>query len=395
MILKNGATVHAKAPGKVLLMGGYAVLEKPNLGFVITVDANAHAYITQREDYTVVLDSKQFGHAEGKVDKKTGRIEIDRCPKELVMLKTALELAMMYAVSLGAEVNGFNITTACDPAFSYAPKGSRAINKSGLGSSAAITVAAIGGVLTCLGMSVKKDDVLHKLSQAAHSIATGKVGSGFDIAAAVYGSVLYSRYSPEILESFPKDYTPEDVAALVKRKWDYEIRKVEIPRGFSLCFANILGGSTSTTEFVKRVREMKVNKPQKYAEITSVINSSTLKAIGALKKMQDDAEGNATDANIARFREAFNTGRLATKELGTLAGVEIEADHFGELIDVSMDNGALVAKLPGAGGKDAIAALCRTEDDRKRLVDFWKGTGELQPMDINQEEGGYSYNIEN
>ena len=42
---------------------------------------------------------------------------------------------------------------------------------------------------------------IHNLAQAAHCAAQGKVGSGFDVAAAVYGSCLYRRFTPAILES--------------------------------------------------------------------------------------------------------------------------------------------------------------------------------------------------
>merc|ERR1712227_884010 len=37
------------------------------------------------------------------------------------------------------------------------------------------------------------------MGQVIHSIAQGKVGSGFDVASAVYGSHVYERFSKEVM----------------------------------------------------------------------------------------------------------------------------------------------------------------------------------------------------
>ena len=44
-------------------------------------------------------------------------------------------------------------------------------------------------------------DLVHIIAQSAHCIAQGKVGSGFDVSSAVYGSQRYVRFSPEVLSS--------------------------------------------------------------------------------------------------------------------------------------------------------------------------------------------------
>jgi len=38
--------------------------------------------------------------------------------------------------------------------------------------------------------------LVHRLAQAAHCFGQGKVGSGFDIASAIFGPVKYVRFSP-------------------------------------------------------------------------------------------------------------------------------------------------------------------------------------------------------
>ena len=39
--------------------------------------------------------------------------------------------------------------------------------------------------------------IIHNVAQLAHAIAQGKLGSGFDVAAAVYGNQLYRRFNAD------------------------------------------------------------------------------------------------------------------------------------------------------------------------------------------------------
>merc|ERR1711977_471533 len=84
-------------------------------------------------------------------------------------------------------------------------------HKTGLGSSAALVTAFTGAILShYLPSSIftlsspEGRSKLHNLAQAAHCAAQGKVGSGFDVASAVYGSCLYRRFSPGILSEMPE-----------------------------------------------------------------------------------------------------------------------------------------------------------------------------------------------
>ena len=79
-------------------------------------------------------------------------------------------------------------------------------HKTGLGSSAALVTAFTAALLAhylsadLLSLTSEAGKArIHNLAQAAHCAAQGKVGSGFDVAAAVYGSCVYRRFSPSIL----------------------------------------------------------------------------------------------------------------------------------------------------------------------------------------------------
>lgn len=96
------------------------------------------------------------------------------------------------------------------------------VAKTGLGSSAAMTTAVVSALLHYFGVvnlsslseSQHKDkenvdlDLVHVIAQSAHCIAQGKVGSGFDVSSAVYGSQRYVRFSPDVLSSSQVSLSP-------------------------------------------------------------------------------------------------------------------------------------------------------------------------------------------
>ncbi|PNX76398.1 phosphomevalonate kinase-like protein, partial [Trifolium pratense] len=120
------------------------------------------------------------------------------------------------------------------------------VAKTGLGSSAAMTTAVVASLLHYLGVvkiSASKDhqdrkdiadlDMVHKIAQTAHCIAQGKVGSGFDVSSAVYGSQRYVRFSPEVISSTQVAATavhlPEVIIDILKGNWDHDRTEFSLP----------------------------------------------------------------------------------------------------------------------------------------------------------------------
>lgn len=366
------AETNAKAPGKILWLGGYSVLERPNISFVTAVDAYVHANVRLVEGNSFTIQVPQLNaNVSGTVDLNTGILSVE-VPKELILVKTSLEVAFRYAAGKGAKLRGMHIKTQNDTAFYYTVTEGK-VAKSGLGSSAAVTVASIAAVLGAYGISSLENDALHKLAQVAHSIATGKVGSGFDIAAATHGTILYTRYSPSIVKDFPETYQNVDLQNLIRMPWDYKIEKLKLPGMFAVSFANFLGEGMITTTAVGSISKFKREDPTEYKELMDDINKENEKAVVALRSLSANED---VGSNLAIFKDAFNKGRQLAKRLGVLSRVSIEDDDLTKLIEESTSKGAFVAKLPGAGGRDSIAALSLNGED-KVLENFWKTRKEI------------------
>lgn len=84
------------------------------------------------------------------------------------------------------------------------------MHKTGLGSSAALTTSLVAALLLHFGAiaspSVGEDRLLaHNVAQFVHCLAQGKVGSGFDVASAIYGSHVYTRFDPSVISGLMSD----------------------------------------------------------------------------------------------------------------------------------------------------------------------------------------------
>ena len=88
--------------------------------------------------------------------------------------------------------------------------------KLGLGSSAAVTAATVAAVLELAGLSVAANrDLCFSLAQGAHRTTQGGQGSGADVAAAVHGGLVRFRRPPGGYPVVDRMKTPPDLRIVV------------------------------------------------------------------------------------------------------------------------------------------------------------------------------------
>ncbi len=350
-------TIRTSAPGKILWLGGYSILEQGNTAFVQSVDARVHAEI--RESGHIQINLPQFG-VKTVAEWKNSTLALKNDAPEANFAKNAIAASLEYLETQSIAVRPFALSTQSDAAFNVGA------GKSGLGSSAAATAAMVHGILLHHGVNDLK--ITHHCAQAAHSRAQGKIGSGFDVAAACFGPIEYQRFSPEFVEGFPKT---------ASAAWDEFVRPLALPPTFHVAFATFPKQSESTVSMIKTVRAWQKDHESEYGALMRKLNGENVNAIAHLEQFGE--EGKKED--LEAFQKDFEAGRALTRDLGEKSGAPIEPPDLKALIDQSLENGALVCKSPGAGGKDALAALCLSAKDAATLKAFWEKSG-LSVLDV-------------
>ena len=250
-------------------------------------------------------------------------------------------------------------------------------HKTGLGSSAALVTAFVAAVLShylfdviFLNSEVGKTRV-HNLSQAAHCAAQGKVGSGFDVAAAVYGSCLYRRFSPSVLENLgelgTKDFSTR-LSSVVEDKdpsksWDMAIDKSRavIPPGLRILMCDVDCGS-ETVGMVKKVLLWRKENPKEADLLWKRLQKGNEDLADELRKLTQLPE--MTSSSNENLRIILLAIRSFIREMSTKTGVPIEPKVQTELLNACCQiSGVIGGVVPGAGGFDAIALLVEDKKD--------------------------------
>ncbi|KAJ8603659.1 hypothetical protein MRB53_042094 [Persea americana] len=424
----------ASAPGKVLVAGGYLVLDRKYTGLVFGLDARIHVIV--KDDSNVKSDlitvrSPQFDQPAWQykcnLKDQTG-LEINQLENAAQeknrnpFVETALRYALTYIVAVeGAQcISPLSITILADNDY-YSTSSLQETqrfhnfgvpiakaNKTGLGSSAALVTSFTAALLVHLLPKHKFDlssnksrHILHNLAQAAHCAAQGKVGSGFDVASAVFGSCIYRRFSPEILSSLPEPGTA-NFSDLLRRTvdedgltWDTEILKdqVTMPKGLRMVMCDVSCGS-QTPGMVKKVLAWRAENPDVALRLWSDIQSNNSRLAQILRQATNSGSTNYSD-----LASEFMTMRAPLRAMSEQSGVAIEPPAQTQLIDACCElDGVIGGTVPGAGGYDAIVLLIEDKkevtDKLQQLFSTWQfqddsgGQGKVSMLGVREELEG-------
>lgn len=267
-------------------------------------------------------------------------------------------------------------STASTPRFAHFDTPIWKANKTGLGSSAALVTSLIGAILSFYmpsnDFSIHTDNGkrrLHNLAQAAHCAAQGKVGSGFDVASAVYGSCVYRRFSPSVIENLA-DASSKGFAESLRKVvedegvWDVEITKskVSIPKGLRLVMCDVDCGS-KTPGMVKQVLQWRKQNPQIANSIWDELQATNSRLAAELVSLSKAGSSNDYD----KLRDIIQENRKLVRQMSKESNVPIEPEAQTKLLDAcSQIKGVIGGVTPGAGGYDAVVLLI---EDKAEVVE--------------------------
>ena len=401
--------VVVSAPGKMLLAGGYLVLDAPNAGLVVAVDKRFYAECriitlnateppkatTATATIPIAVRSPQFGatwryawdpvrgtlvvrNEDAEPTAATKGAENSSNNTSNPFVEKALRVALLYL--LGEELNfsihkirSLQITIAADNDFySLVPHlrargvarptlqaaqqlplrlpvarrkgekgGPSSIYKTGLGSSACLVTAVTGSLVhavRCLRSSTVEEEnddaaatqlVIARLAQIGHCHAQGKVGSGFDVSAACYGSHVYRRFSPALLEPLLvrlDDSSSDDsmeknqaTARLLRKLVDDDkaqaewsgvqagIRNFHGSKSFLQCMMADVSGGSESPSMAKAVLQWRRKQQQQSADGSSCPHWDDLATLNpqivALLQQLETATANLDDDVLATLQQ--------------------------------------------------------------------------------------------
>lgn len=171
LIIKELALYRAKAPGSLMLLGEYAVLQGKT-ALVAAIDKFISITVKPRSDDRIFIDSA------------LGTLTLDR---HQITLQAPFEF-VLATLALKKPPSGCNIKIDSDFPASF-----------GLGSSAAVTVALLIALNRWLKKILTKSKLWQEALQVIHQVQKG--GAGADCAASIFGGVIAFSNPPFLLTS--------------------------------------------------------------------------------------------------------------------------------------------------------------------------------------------------
>ncbi|HUH94518.1 MAG TPA: hypothetical protein VL742_15415 [Casimicrobiaceae bacterium] len=309
--------VAASAPGKLVWLGEYAVLEgAPAL--VMAVNRRAHVRLVE-------ANGRPEAHAASRAGDDRWHIE----PHVVDAVARALESdPRTVTAGLRAEVDSQAL---------FARAGPERV-KLGLGSSAALTVAMAGALCALAGRALPSVDALIR----AHRRGQGDRGSGVDVAAALHGGVSVYRRDASGPRCDP----------------------VRLPTALQWCCV-WSGYPASTGALLAGMSSWRARSPARYEAAMATLGAVAEAGLEALAR--DDADG-----LLSAVREYARQLALLTESSGV--GITSREHHqIGAVADAC----GVVYKSCGAGGGDigvamATDSLALAEFRRRALRRGWQ-----------------------
>ena len=349
--------IKASAPGKMILIGEYAVLEgAPAL--VCAVNRRAQVSIQPRSGNEFSLNSptldipaQHFVLSSGSRVRFDPRLETG-IARRLVFFQSLFESALEYISSnnLRLPVCGIDLDTS-------AFYSGRFHAKYGFGSSAALTVALLGAMLKAAGGRPDSGE-LYKEALRMHHRAQGNLGSGIDIAASTYGGVLIFRRSrensglkiPERVEHWPQLH--------ILPVWS--------------------GHSASTKKMVSGVNMLRQTKAELFDELIHRLTEISTAGCAAYK-----------EKNARAFLKSVELYYEALLLLGQNSGMPIISDRHRQIHDLVQNAGAFY-KPSGAGSGDIGLAI---SDDASIIRQVKQALQEkdIYSLDVSVDELGLDF----
>lgn len=291
----------ATAPGKIILFGEHSVVYK-GPAILLAVDRRATVIASKRDDKKIYIDSEDLGFSgffeEGNYTAATGKAWRGR---NMAALDVAARKVMAH---LGVE-SGLNLQVRSMIPIAV-----------GLGSSAAVCVATTAAVGELFDGNLTKEKI-SELSFEGEKVIHGNP-SGADNSVATYGGIM--RFERGI-----------------------GLKRLQLDEPLPFIIGNTRK-KRSTRNMVEGVKALRDRNPEVVDPIIYTMASLSQVGLDALLR-----------------RDISKLGDLMNLNQGLLSAIGVSTIELDDLIYVARREGALGAKLTGAGGGGCMIALAEAD----------------------------------
>ena len=329
--------IEASAPGKLFIVGEYAVVEPGEPAVLIAVDRYLRVRLVETAAPVALSTSPHVQAAIGAVEELCAARGI--APRHFdIQIESELD-----------EHDG---------------------RKYGLGSSAAVTVATIAALDALYQLALSPFERF-KLALLA-TIEVSPRASGGDLAASTFGGWVFYR-SPNRVALRAHRETNGILATLESVLWEEcEIRELPAPATVSL-LVGWTGSPASTEELVDSV-----SSSPKTGDHDALRREFLAQSRHLASSFAEALESGAAADQLAEIVQA---SRALLQRLALDRGIVIETEALGALCTIAEAHGA-VAKSSGAGGGDCGIALIKPENDIPSILRAWEQHG-ITHLDLN------------
>lgn len=329
--------VISRAPGKVFLLGEYAVLGGCP-AVVAAVNRHVEVSVTPRpKQASVRIRSEELN---AQVEFPIAQPPALHGPLRFAIAAlNATSKRLSALTKMGLEIA--IASTLVEPDSHVKP---------GLGGSAAVTVAMVAGLAACAGEPLSRNE-LFALAYSAHRLGQNGIGSGADVAASCYGGVVAMQVQGDQTPSIQRLTLPTDTSLLV---------------GWT-------GEASSTTNLVQRYLAAGNGHASHRADFAAESRACVDVFIESL---------------LLRLisMTAINSAGEALIAMGKNLDLPISTPRLIELVRIARACGA-AAKLSGAGGGDCGIALTQSHDIAERVRADWQAAG-IVPLSVQIDHQG-------
>lgn len=343
--------VSVTAPGKVILLGEYAVLQgEPALA--MAVNRGARVEVNASCDGACSVCAPGMGLPPARFSfRSDGNIRwLDEECRFYGLPQSVLTILSENQVLRFQSQPGFDIHL--DSTAMYARDSNGRLIKLGLGSSAALVTALAWALLHCADGPEWPDERWITLLIEAHRLFQQGQGSGVDVATSFCGGVI--------------EYKRLDGRPIMQR--------LSLPSTLKLVFV-WSGRAVSTPGLLRRLRAWQM----KYDADSAVIMRAMGEAVTQARAAAERDSGEDFVVSAGRFAEIL-------ADLGECAGLEIFSSAHLELAAMAKKSG-LVYKPCGAGGGDLGVAMGTDVNNITQFVNLIKSS-RYQVVDLTTSAAG-------